>query len=1327
MMNYQKPREKKLIWVLCLVAIAIIATVVVVLLPGREQGYRTITVFETSGSVSVVNNGIEYEAYPGMLLQEGYAVVTSANSYVRMVLDDDKYVKLESGSRATFETLGVLGSGKTKINLERGALTCEIVNALEDDEEFVVNTTNAVLAVRGTFFRVDLNQTEVGEVRTDVFTYGGKVASQRILPNGEIVEEEVLIDAGYKASINMTVEETVYLTENVTVDEASEKSITPIVVSEISDEDLVDLYFASDNGHEMFLPAEEIEEAIEERELNIEEYTPTYEKAEEVRSASALSATPDDSRPLVWEETESEEEEKNQQIAGAPIDGVGTSIDVAEEPETPVEESEFQEEESEAPEEESEAPEEEPETPEEEPETPEVEPEAPEVVPETPEHVHTEVITSVEATCTETGLTTVSCSECGEVISKTEISELGHAFAVNFVIDKVPTCTEAGAQSKPCSRCDEVSELIVLAAIGHNYSTWTTITEVTCTSNGSRIRTCAICSKEETEVIVATGHSYGDWSVVVEATCEADGERKKSCSECNLAEIETVAALGHDYATDFTVDVEATCTDTGSKSKHCSRCDVTTEVTEIAATGHAITYVGTETVHGICDGCGMSVAEHDYLDVTIAATCTADGETEYSCDCGYAYTETIPMLAHTEVTTYTDGTDTADGLRRVACSVCNTTIEEETLLSIPKNFPDDVFAEYVTTNFDTDGHASLNTEELADLQAAWTVNLAGTESTDGGISSLEGIEHFTTMRILNCSYNAGLTSIDVSQCSNLSTLNINNTGLTAIDVSANTGLTGLNCTGTNISALDTSQNANLEYLYCSETNISTLDISQNTKLSYLYFAGTNIVALDNSQNTRLSYVDCSNTLITDLDFSNSTSVYELNVTNCTALTSLNLNEKTSFTNIDLTTCSGLQELGLENTGITELDLSGNTALRSLNVNGTDISTLDTGSNTELETLQCTGCYNLTTLDLSNNTKLQEVDVSYTYITAVNFGTNAELTTVKAKDARMDIDLSACNNVTTVEVSGNIYTINVNNATGLTALDVSGCSMLSELQFQNTGITTMDLSSFGSLQTVNGSGSKVTEITISAANLQTVDFSDCTSLVSLSADANYGDYFTRLNVSGCTALTTLDACGSFTTLDLSSCTNLTTLTLDSCSSLTALDLRSNTNLSELSLVGYYSQLTSLNVTGTKLATLDVSTTGLTELNVSGLTTLTQLSPGQTCSIINASNCTNLTEIQNLSNMYNVREMYLDNTQIAEISLTGTSLEKLILSNNTAVTNVELYDLYSFNTLEIDRCTSLSSLSLINISTTMTIDATTCTSLEDYNVNTSGSDNITINFQ
>ena len=130
-MNYHRNTKKKfIVWLvaaLCIAALTLSITMVAQAV-GAGEGYRTIRVVETNGRVSVVKDNIEYQAYPGMLLQEGHVIVVAGNSYARLALDDDKYVKVEAGSRAVFETLGMLGSGKTAIKLERGSITTELVS-----------------------------------------------------------------------------------------------------------------------------------------------------------------------------------------------------------------------------------------------------------------------------------------------------------------------------------------------------------------------------------------------------------------------------------------------------------------------------------------------------------------------------------------------------------------------------------------------------------------------------------------------------------------------------------------------------------------------------------------------------------------------------------------------------------------------------------------------------------------------------------------------------------------------------------------------------------------------------------------------------------------------------------------------------------------------------------------------------------------------------------------------------------------------------------------------------------------------------------------------
>ncbi len=261
------------------IAVLCIAAVIFGIVIGTrdKNSYRTISVSELHGDVRVENNGKVYDAYPEMNLSDGYALFTGADSYTRMVLDSDKYIKLEELSRAVFEKLGKTGDNYTAIRLENGVITNEIAKPLPKGAEYTVNTPNAAMAVRGTFFRVKTVEDENGDYYTDIFTYGGSVECKRILPDGTVVNETVMVEAGFKTRIKMDSSDTIYLVEMFD-DNGTLINTTPIIVSEdISDEDLIDMFDAAKNGHKMFLSIEEIEALIIERGIDIEKYRSKYD------------------------------------------------------------------------------------------------------------------------------------------------------------------------------------------------------------------------------------------------------------------------------------------------------------------------------------------------------------------------------------------------------------------------------------------------------------------------------------------------------------------------------------------------------------------------------------------------------------------------------------------------------------------------------------------------------------------------------------------------------------------------------------------------------------------------------------------------------------------------------------------------------------------------------------------------------------------------------------------------------------------------------------------------------------------------------------------
>ena len=302
-MAYTDTGKKKKIIIIAVTAVLLIAAAVVILfvILGNkgEEAYNSIGVKEIVGDVTVENNGDIYKAYPNMHLTDGFIMTTAKASYSRLVLDEDKFAKLEEESRAKFDAMGT-GGKSTSIRLEYGQLTNEVSRPLRAGEEYKVTTPNAVLTVRGTLYIARARQDKNGKWYTDVYTFGGSVVSHRVLPDGTPINEQVPIDAGYKATIYMDDETTIYIQE---VDDEPNDNVDPINIDEVDDEILVDVYAAAKAGHKICYTEEQMEKEFDKRGVDLSKYT-SYRTGEPlVPAAEGTTPDPEDEETTVGEET----------------------------------------------------------------------------------------------------------------------------------------------------------------------------------------------------------------------------------------------------------------------------------------------------------------------------------------------------------------------------------------------------------------------------------------------------------------------------------------------------------------------------------------------------------------------------------------------------------------------------------------------------------------------------------------------------------------------------------------------------------------------------------------------------------------------------------------------------------------------------------------------------------------------------------------------------------------------------------------------------------------------------------------------------------------
>lgn len=270
-----------------------------------------------------------------------------------------------------------------------------------------------------------------------------------------------------------------------------------------------------------------------------------------------------------------------------------------------------------------------------------------------------------------------------------------------------------------------------------------------------------------------------------------------------------------------------------------------------------------------------------------------------------------------------------------------------------------------------------------------TVDISGIIDLDVSsnfISDMTGIEAFSSLQTLDCSFNqlialdlfnnTALLEIDcgennignggnqlilpnnniltslICRGNNLSSLNVSaypdlevlqcyNNGpsdIGTLNLNANTKLIDLICHNAGITSIDISTCSNLDTLWCftssgtppNSNSLSTLDISSNLALSEVrcFSSGINTFTISNSPYNNMIYLDCSDNPIGSLDVS----VFP----NLETLYCANNNLNT----IDVFGLTSLVDFGLWSNNLSSLDLS----------NNANLEYVEPGSNTNLSNL-----------------------------------------------------------------------------------------------------------------------------------------------------------------------------------------------------------------------------------------------------------------------------------------------------------------------------------------------------------------------------------------
>lgn len=431
--------------------------------------------------------------------------------------------------------------------------------------------------------------------------------------------------------------------------------------------------------------------------------------------------------------------------------------------------------------------------------------------------------------------------------------------------------------------------------------------------------------------------------------------------------------------------------------------------------------------------------------------------------------------------------------------------QEEVGLPInEENFPDTVFRQYISENFDTDGNGTLSEEEISEIKVVNVQNLS-----EGKIKTLKGIEYFSELQGLFANENE-LTSLDLSSNQKLMTLICDNNALTELTLATSvdiiligfqnnklTHVTGeYNVTGMTGEAAGRNQKPELPVTYDSVekvwrtadnsfgdgTTITTPGVTFVEDGNYVTFSDINIKEsnFEWQGNGTLKVMGAVTFVLPD-----GIPITEEYFPDEYFREYLKKQDFGQDEFIDAEEISGITEIKPDDWRVTTVEgLQYFTALETLNLQGnTQIQTVDTSQNKALKYLDCGSCINLSGLDVSQNLQLEYLNCTATRVSSLNVSKNVALEELSCNGCGLE-ELDVSNNVNLIKLScgsTRLRELDVSHNPKLDFLDCSRCDLENSLDLSNNIL--------------------LKELHCNNNDLRTIDLSKCNSLTNLRAGFN----------------------------------------------------------------------------------------------------------------------------------------------------------------------------------------------------------------------------------
>ena len=183
----------------------------------------------------------------------------------------------------------------------------------------------------------------------------------------------------------------------------------------------------------------------------------------------------------------------------------------------------------------------------------------------------------------------------------------------------------------------------------HTHSYTVLVVAPSCSAGGYTEYTCQCGDTYRAEETAVLAHTWGAWETVKEATTQETGLQKRICSNCQRSEEKITDKIDENHTHSYTFQiVEPTCTTQGY-TVHTCNC------------GHSYT------------SDPVSAKGHSYTSQIVKPTCETQGYTLSKCACGKIDTDTVTQpTGHTwsNWKTVKEATESAEGQRERTCSAC---------------------------------------------------------------------------------------------------------------------------------------------------------------------------------------------------------------------------------------------------------------------------------------------------------------------------------------------------------------------------------------------------------------------------------------------------------------------------------------------------------------------------------------------------------------------------------------------------------------------------------------------------------------------------------